>query len=269
MIRSVFFLLVTWGTFLGGPSHAQITVRGQLAHDMDVAPGQTVTGVVLVDNETNAVQQARVYLRDYLFHADGTNDYGEPGTTPRSNADWVAFSPENLTVPPGSSVEVSYSISVPDSVSPGSYWSMMMVEAVDPSSAESTTGDAEEEGQVGFRQVTRYGVQLAVHFRAGAERNVTFEGIQLLADEEGHTWFQADVLNTGLLMMRPDVYMRVFAADGTEYGPFEGVQYRLYPGTGVRQRIDLSGLDPGTYQALLIVDNGDEAVFGGQYELTL
>lgn len=267
--RAALFLLVASVAFLPGSSRAQITVRGQLAHDLDVVPGQVVTGVILVDNETDAVQQARVYLRDYLFHADGTNDYGEPGSAPRSNAAWIAFSPENLTVPPGSSIEVSYSISVPDSVSPGSYWSMMMVESVDPSSAESTTGDADEERQMGFRQVTRYGVQLAVHFRSGAERNVAFDGIQLLADEEGHTWFQADVLNTGLLMMRPDVYMRVFDADGGEYGPFEGVQYRLYPGTSVRQRIDLSGLGPGTYQALLIVDNGDEAVFGGQYELTL
>ena len=37
----------------------------------------------------------------------------------------------------------------------------------------------------------------------------------------------------------------------------------------VQQRIDLSSLEPGTYQALLIVDDGDNAVFGGQYELTL
>ena len=70
-------------------------------------------------------------------------------------------------------------------------------------------------------------------------------------------------------MLRPNVYMRLFAEDGTEFGPFEGVQFRLYPGTSVRQRIDLSSLKAGTYQALLVVDNGDDAVFGGQYELTL
>lgn len=257
--------------FLGTlPVQAQITVRGQLAHDLDVSPGQTVAGAVMVDNETRAVQQARVYLRDYHFQADGTNAYDEPGTTPRSNAPWVTFSPANLTVPPGSSVEISYSITVPEGVEPGSYWSMLMVEAVDPSSAESTTGDeAQQERQLGFRQVTRYGVQLAAHYRQAAVPEVAFENIQLLADEEGQTWFVADVINTGNLMLRPEVYMRVFAEDGAESGPFEGVQYRLYPGTSVRQRIDLSSLAPGTYQTLLIVDNGDDAVFGGQYELTL
>ena len=251
-------------------SLAQITVRGRLAHDLETTAGQTVSGQVIVDNETDRPQQARVYLRDYLFFADGTNAYDPPGTTDRSNAPWVQFSPENLTIPAGASATVSYSIAIPDSATAGSWWSMLMVESVDPNSAESTVGEeSEQEQALGFRQVTRYGVQLAAHVRQGGLRDVAFERIQLVADEDGHTWFHADVINTGTLMLHPEVYMRVFAADGSEYGPMEGVQYRLYPGTSVQQRIDLSDLQPGTYQALLIVDDGDEAVFGGQYELTL
>ena len=91
---------------------------------------------------------------------------------------------------------------------------------------------------MGFRQVTRYGVQLAVHLRDDAELNVDFDGIRLVADDVGNTFFQADVTNTGTLMLHPTAYMRVFAEDGTEYGPFEGIQFRIYPGTLVRQRIE-------------------------------
>lgn len=259
------FALVSTAT-----SQAQITVRGRLAHDLDVLPGQTVSGEVTIDNETNQAQQARIYLRDYLFFADGTNAYDPPGSAERSNAPWIQFSPENVTIPPGASATVSYSLSMPDSIGTGSWWSILMVEGVDPNSAESTVGEeAADERELGFRQVTRYGVQLASHVRTGSDRNVTFDRIQLVADEEGNTWFHADVINTGSLMMHPNVYMRVFAEDGSELGPFEGVQYRLYPGTSVQQRIDLSSLEPGIYQALLIVDDGDDAVFGGQYELTL
>ena len=264
-------LLGILGTMLDTmPSHAQITVRGRLAHDLDAMPGQAVVGRVTVDNETDQPQQARVYLRDYLFFADGTNAYDPPGSTERSNAPWIQFSPENLTIPPGASASVSYTITIPDSANAGTWWSMLMVEGVDPNSAESTVGeDVAQERELGFRQVTRYGIQLASHVGQGADRNVTFDRIQLVADEEGTTWFHSDVINTGSLMMHPEVYLRVFADDGSEFGPFEGVQYRLYPGTSVQQRIDLSSLEPGTYQALLIVDDGDDAVFGGQYELTL
>ena len=249
-------------------SQAQITVRGRLAHDVDVIPGQTIMGSVVVDNETAQPQQAKIYLKDYMFYADGTNSYDDPGTGMRSNASWVQFSPQAATVPPGGSVTVSYSISIPDSVGAGSYWSMLMVEGVDANSAESTSGDSPDR-EMGFRQVTRYGVQLAVHLRDDAELNVEIDSIRLVADDVGDTLFQADVTNIGTFMLHPTVYLRVFAEDGTEHGPFDGIQFRIYPGTSVRQRIDLSSLPPGTYQALLVVDNGDDAVFGGQYELTL
>ena len=270
MTKARLSILLFLSLFIGLPSvvSAQITVRGSLAHDLDGVPGAILTGQIVVDNDTGEPQQAKVYQTDYLFYADGSNEYDEPGTTQRSNANWIRFSPDNMVIPPNSSVTISYEVTVPDSVSNGSFWSMLMVEGVEAGSAENADETAEER-QVGFRQVTRYGVQMAVHLRNQAEQNVSFDAIQLVADDEGSTHFQADVLNTGSLMMRPEVYLRIFDAEGAEHGPFEGVQFRMYPGTSVRQRIDLTSLPTGTYQALLIVDNGDDAVFGGQYELTL
>lgn len=269
LVKRVLFLAVVW--MVGASVNtalSQITVRGKLAHDLDAAPGMIVSGSITVDNESDQMQEAKVYLRDYMFFADGTNAYDDPGTVLRSNAPWVRFSPETMRIPPRTSMAVNYEIAVPDSAGPGSYWSILMVEGVDASSAESTSG-TESDRQVGFRQVTRYGVQLAVHDRNNAEQNVSFDNIQLLVDEEGNTSFHVDVTNVGNLMLQPNVYLRVFDADGAEKGPFEGSVYRMYPETSVRQRIELTGLPSGTYQALLIVDNGEDAVFGGQYELTL
>jgi hypothetical protein len=250
---------------------AQITVRGRLAHDLPAAPGQPVTGQIIVDNETSEVQQARVYQTDYLFFSDGTNEYGEPGVLERSNAQWITFSPETMTIPPNGNVTVSYRIDVPSTVEPGTYWSMLMVESIDPSSAESTLGDEPpDEREMGFRQVTRYGVQLATHVdESSAEANVEFSGVTLVAGEDGRTVFQADVVNTGERLIRPDVYLRLFDAQGTEFGPFNGTLYRMYPGTSVRQRLELVDVPSGAYQAILIVDAGDDSVFGGQFELTL
>lgn len=253
------------------PATSQITVRGRLAHDAPAMPGGRVTGQIVVDNETGEPQQARVYQTDYLFFADGTNSYGEAGTSDRSNARWLTFSPETMTIPPNGNVTLSYQVDIPAETGPGSYWSMLMVESIDPGSAESTLGDDEPaEREMGFRQVTRYGVQLAVHVdEARAEPNVAFEGVLLTATDDGRTIFQADVQNTGNMMIRPDVYIRLFDAEGNEFGPFNGVQYRLYPGTSVRQKVELTGVPAGTYQAVFVVDAGDDAVFGGQYDLTL
>ncbi len=268
MFCLVLYLSLLLGSFAAS---AQITVRGQLAHDLETVPGATLTGSVTIANDTNELQQARIYQRDYLFFADGTNAYDDPGTTARSNAPWISFSPEQATVPPGGSMTVSYQINVPDTAGAGSWWSMLMVEAIDRESAESTLGeDAPGDREVGFRQVTRYGVQLATHVSsASAEPGVELENVRLQALEDGRTVFQIDVLNVGQVMMRPDVYMRLFDAEGQEYGPFPGVQYRLYPNTSTRQRIELDGVPAGTYQAVFVVDAGSDAVFGGQFELTL
>lgn len=254
-----------------GDASAQITVRGRLAHDIPATPGQPVTGQITVDNETSEVQQARVYQTDYRFFSDGTNEYGDPGLLERSNARWITFSPETMTIPPNGNVTVSYEVSVPASAEPGTYWSMLMVESIDPTSAESTLGDEPPaEREMGFRQVTRYGVQLATHVdESRAEANVEFSGVTLVAGEDGRTVFQADIVNTGSRMIRPEVYLRLFNAQGAEFGPFNGTLYRMYPGTSVRQRLELVDVPAGAYQAILIVDAGDDAVFGGQFELTL
>ncbi len=253
---------------------AQITVRGRLALDIDATPGQSISGSIIVDNDTDEPQQAKVYQTDYRFFADGTNEYGTPGGIDRSNAMWIQFSPSTMTIPPKGSVSIAYTITVPDSLNgnppTGSYWSMMMIEGISSRSAESTLGDSSNSGNaVGFNQVTRYGVQLAVHLRAGAEADVSFDGVELLAKEDGGTVFKADVTNTGTVMIRPNVYMRVFDSDGNEYGPFDGTRFRMYPGTSVRQNIKLDNLSAGEYQALLVVDAGEEAVFGGQFQINL
>lgn len=261
-------LVVLWSPVA---ATAQITVRGRLAHDIPATPGQPVTGQVIVDNETSEVQQARIYQTDYRFFSDGTNEYGAPGLLERSNAGWITYSPETMTIPPNGNVTLSYQVDVPASAEPGTYWSMLMVESIDPGSAESTLDDTPPaEREMGFRQVTRYGVQLATHVdEIRAEANVEFSGVTLVAGEDGRTVFQADVTNTGARMIRPDVYMRLFDSEGTEFGPFNGTLYRLYPGTSVRQRLELVDVPAGAYQAVLIVDAGEDAVFGGQFELTL
>lgn len=255
------------------PSAAQITVRGDLAHDLDAAPGSSLTGRIEVFNESGEMQEVRAYLRDYSFDADGSNSYDEPGTNPRSNAPWITFSPRTAVVPAGEAIEVGYRIDVPTSLDAlsgtGSYWSILMVETVDPSSSESSLSNAETTTPaVGFRQITRYGVQLATHIGEGAPV-VQFEGVRLSTDDAGTVTFSADILNTGTGMIRPDVYVRLFDSSGSESGPFDGVRFRIYPGTSVRQRITLEGVPPGDYSALLIVDGGGDDVFGGQYELTL
>jgi hypothetical protein len=107
---------------------AQVSVIGELSQDKEAKPGETYSGVIIVRNDTNEPQEAKVYQTDYTFQCDGTNNYGDPGMLPRSNARWVAFSPSYLTLPALATMAVNYTVTVPKDTAGrkliGTYWSI-------------------------------------------------------------------------------------------------------------------------------------------------
>jgi len=250
---------------------AQVSIIGDLSQDRQAHPGETYDGSILVKNDSNEPQQAKVYQTDYLFSFDGTNNYAEAGTTARSNARWITFSPSFVVVPPLGTAAVNYSVAVPESLGraapAGSYWSMLMVEGVPKESPESSIGRKNDRTEMGLRQTLRYGIQIATHIAGTGKRSVTFLGARLMKAAGVGTVLQVDVENNGTLWFRPDVYVELFDAQGASRGKFAGQKFRMYPGTSVRQQIDLHTVAAGKYKALVVVDAGGDDVFGAQYVL--
>jgi len=256
---------------LGATLAAQVSVIGDLSQERVAAPGESYDGVILVRNDTNEPQEVKVYQTDYLFKYDGTNDYGDPGSTPRSNAHWVAFNPSYLVLPALSTTAVNYTVAVPrDTVRPklgGTYWSMLMVEGIPKGSAESSLPRKDLKAQMGILQTIRYGIQIVTNISNTGSRLVQFLNTKLIVTKDGTKALQVDVENTGELGMRPEVSVELFDSTGISRGKFSGIKYRIYPGTSVRQVIDLGNPPSGTYKALVVLDAGGDDVFGAQYTL--
>jgi hypothetical protein len=247
---------------------AQVSVIGELSQDREARPGESYTGVIIVRNDTNEPQEAKVYQTDYLFHYSGTNSYGEPGSHARSNAKWITFSPAYILLPPQATAAVNYSVTVPQETQlVGTYWSMLMVEAIPRGSPESTLPRADKKAEMGIVQTIRYGIQIVTHIANTGTKKINFVGVQLVPKEKSGRILQVDIENTGEIGIRPDVYVELFDEKGVSRGKFPGTRYRIYPGTSIRQQIDLSSVAPGTYKALIVVDAGGDDVFGGQYTL--
>lgn len=271
LLRRSFFAVLL--AALAFPATAQISVRSDLADDRTTEPGGSYTGTISVRNDTEEPQQARVYQTDYLFFPDGSNRFDEPGTNARSNADWITYTPSILTLPPSSTVEVSYEVRVPETLSDaalgGSFWSMMMIEAVSADAATSTLGDAEPEARrLGAQQVMRYGVQVATHLGGPPDYDVALSDLETSVTDSTRTLLVA-AQNTGSAMMRPTVWIELYDAGGEKAAEIRADPFRLYPGTGVTYRLDATDLAPGTYDALFILDAGGDNVFGAQYSLTV
>jgi len=144
---------------------------------------------------------------------------------------------------------------------------MIMVEGITKGSPESSLGGPAEDKKMGIRQIVRYGIQIATHITGSGMKSITFLDAKLVRGEEGAPLMQVDIENNGDLGMRPEVFVELFDQSGASKGKFTGVRHRLYPGTSIRQRILLDGVPTGTYKALVVIDDGNEDVFGAEYTL--
>jgi len=250
-------------------SSAQISVRSQLSHDEVVAPGTSYQGSILIRNDSDEIQQAKLYQTDYSFQSDGTNLFGNAGESPRSNATWIELGTTSMLVPPREAVTISYRVHVPSSTPlEGSFWSVIMVEGVPKSSAESTDNDSPDNA-LGITQVTRYGVQVATHIEGTGAAALEITNTALTKSEDGIASLQLSVKNNGDKMVRPEVWIELYDMSGNTVGRRDGINNRLYPSTSVNQNIKLGKLEIGTYRALVIMDAGNDEIFAGEFTLNI
>jgi hypothetical protein len=265
--RGLLVLLAVWLVAPGVRAQG-VGIDGDLTREDTVAAGETAGGSVILRNNSAKPQSVKVYQTDYMFFADGRVLYGEPGSTPRSNAKWLTISLHELVVPPNASATVTYTVQAPaDPHLLGTYWSMLMFELV-PEDVLVPPTSGQGRG-VGIRQITRYAVQIATHVGTGGRSELKFADQELVKGADGVYSLRVDLENTGERWLRPSIWMEVFSATGQSLGRFQGAQVRLYPGCSAREDVKLSALAPGDYRALVVADNGDENVFGIQYELTI
>lgn len=250
---------------------AQISIISELSQDKEVRPGEIYTGAIVVHNDSNEPQEAKIYQTDYTFQFDGSNHYGAPGTLPRSNAPWITFGPATLTIPPKGLASVSYTITVPKDSDPrkliGTYWSMLMVEGIHKGSGESSLPQVAGKTHMGIAQNIRYGVQIATSIERTGTKKIKFLASSLGSKKNGKRTLDIDIENIGEIGIRPEVYVELFNSRGVTIGQFPAMRYRIYPGTSVREYIDVSKVAKGRYKALVAVDAGGDNVFGTQYTL--
>lgn len=245
-----------------------ISVIGGLTHEREAILGEIYQGVIIVKNATDEPVEVKMYQTDYRFYHDGRNYYDEPGINERSNANWISFSPQRLLIHPKGNIAVSYKVEVPQADSlVGTYWSMIMVEEI-PGDSPEASKPRNGQLQTTVRQVLRMGIQMVTHIGSSGHRELNFLDTALLKDQSKMT-LQVDVENVGERWLRPYLWAELYDRQGRFIGRFEGNRLRIYPGTSVRFRIDLSQLPQGIYKALVVADSGGDDIFGINYNLQI
>lgn len=247
-------------------SVAGVSVTSGLTYEKEADPGGTYKGTVQLRNNGESPQEVKIYQTDYLFFCDGRNIYGEPGKDPRSNADWITFSPRRLTISPRGTAQVNYTVEVPDNKTlTGTYWSMIMIEGISSSSPEAVRQE-KDKVTFGISQVIRYGLQMRTQIGDTGTRKLKFLKTRLLKEDKRRI-LQLDIENIGERLLRPALWAELYDEKGKSVGKFEGGKLGVYPATSVRFRIDLSQVPKGKYKALVVADCGGDDLFGATYTL--
>lgn len=262
ILSSLFAIL-----FSGGFSHAGLIVIGDLARTASLQPGDPFEGVIFIRNTGAAPVDATVSQTDYSFRFDGSNDYGEPGKLPRSNADWITLTPLRLKLGAGETMPVRYKGAVPPNPKlSGTYWSMIMVE---PNGTPPITPEGKaDQIAVGLQTTIRFAIQIVTEIGQGGTRSLQILNKRLVKNE-GSRVFELDVANDGERLLIPSVVIELFDQTGASAGRFDAGRTRIYPGCSVRARADLSKVPPGQYAAMVLLDSGEAQVMGAQYELEI
>ena len=267
--RAVLLTLTFLLAAASAAARPSIAVIGSFSHEFTAEPGKSYEGDIDLKNVGDTAGEVKIFSTDYTFSADGRTAYGDPGLLPRSNARWITFSPSQLTVPPGETLSVHFTLQVPDDPSlRGTYWSVLIVEPISESSPESVR-QQDQKATLTIRQVVRYGIQIIADLAPdAATREIRFSKLDLQM-VEGRPTLSVDVDNTGERWLVGTLQVELYDAEGDYVGRFAGGAKRLFPGTGARYVVDLSGLERGSYQALLVLDSGGDDVFGADVTLVL
>lgn len=265
--RSSLLLAALLGTVGLTPAAAQVSVLSSTVEEREVTPGLTYTGRIVIANTSPTPQAVRLYQTDYMFKADGTSTFGDPNTTPRSNAGWITPQANRVTVPPNSEITVPYSVKVPETDSlVGTYWSAIMVEGAE--AAPPPTAGRAGQAQVGIGAVIRYAVQVATHVGKTGVGAVKFETPQAVKMPSGAAALDIDVLSSGTRAVRPTMSVELYDAEGVLKGKGKQVRGLLYPGTSLHQHFEFGVLPAGTYKAVIFADTGSEKVTAVQLTIT-
>lgn len=251
-----------------GAVRADVTVLGGLTRKITATPGDRIDGTIEFANNGEEITYVDVYQTDYLFFADGRTLYSDPGDIRRSNASWISFSPSRVAIPAKGTASVYYEMTVPDNVElSGSYWSVVMIEPV-ADALMPQTQKRNDEVSVGVRTIVRYAVQIITDIGETGKSSIQVSDNRLVI-ENGKTILQLDIENNGERWLSPSVWADLYRSDGTYVGRFESGRKRIFPSCSVRHHLDLTEVPTGSYTALMIVDNGDDRVFGANYEVRL
>lgn len=231
-----------------------------LSFKEDLKPGENRKIKLTLTNERNEPERVDLKQCDYGCNADGQHFFEAAGTLPRSNAKWISLSTNQIVLAPNEKTDIYLTLNTPnDSQLKGSYWSILLISPTEAISSQHSDD--------GFNLQVRiqYASHIVTNIGAGnAKLKIVKKGFK---EMDGKKYLYVDVENTGDLFLNPKLNLKLYNSLGKLYKAIEAPSERLYPGNSQRYFVNIEGVEKQKYTAFLMLDNGDNHLFGDTSKL--
>ncbi len=255
-IRSLFhtFSKMMVGTLLlalAAPASADLALDVQPArYEFQVAPGTEQTVPITVRNVGTADVHVVATVNDFTLTANGAYGFLPAGSLKWSAGKWVSINPREFDLPPGTFQQIRYSVDVPHGMS-GEYSSLVFF----------TTRPTRKPGAFGVAERVGSKIYVLVNDTAKVSGEITDVTTRPYA---GGQQYAINFKNTGNIHLYLNGHIDI-KQGGSVVDQITLPKDTLVERGGMRV-IDGQGkrLQPGSYQAVAIVDYGGTSLVAGQ-----
>ena len=247
--------------FSSAATQANLLMQGGYSHEFTTIPGGIYKKSIKLSNMGSTPQEVKIYLEDYLFTAGGKSSFtaARLRKNPRSNSQWIKVSPNRVTLAPGTSRTINYTMTIPRGSFTGTYWSALIIEPLASTSLESSQRNHNDNKvRMNIKQVSRHAVQIVAQMGNTGKINLQLKH-PVMKKQAAKRNFSLDAYNLGTKWIKPAVWLDVYNQQGTFIGKFNGDGARVYPNTSATLSVDISRLKTGKYKGLFVVDGGSNS----------
>ncbi len=139
----------------------------------------------------------------------------------------------------------------------GTYWSSFSVDVMALGASEFT------------RPYSRHHLtDIATEIKDTGDATLAINSLRMVGEEHERK-IQAMMINTGNLLVKPEVWIELYDTKGNLHERISGRTDWVYPGGFDLVAADVAHVKPGIYEAQIVVDAGDDGIFGESYTLDM
>ena len=249
-LRVVFFLLL--GVFATGTAFASTIRISNPKIELELAPGETYSGEIAVENPDSDEVKTKIYLEDWNYAPGGTGEkkFFPAGTTALSASRWITFSPSAEVLKPFGRIVERYTVTVPQDAK-GGYTSVLFFESI------LGTAPTEEEG-VNVLVAGRIGALFFIHVKGTEKRTGEIQKLEIVPPEGNKPLeIRTTLADTGNIDLAVGGNFLIMDTEGKVLGRGDLAKLYTLPGDIAESKTQWVGrLPKGNYSLLLTYDLG-------------